>query len=144
MISHHMKMVVHFSLHLKSSDRFSLERAYHTMYWWIIYFIAVVLSIDKYEWRITSIKVRKWFANKMDRSGYNHIIIDMCMCTAHQNITYTRTYGCSRFKRNLISLFFFCMLREFFLLYLLLFWILLKLSMWNRLIKFFDGVFNHF
>lgn len=120
------------------------------MYWGIIYFI-IAPSIDIYEWKITSIKIREWFANKMDRSGFNEMILSMCVCVdvrSTSSITCMRVMciGCSRFKRNLISLFRYAEGFFFLLLphYLLLFWILLKLSMWNRLIQFFDGIFNHF
>lgn len=136
-----MEMLVHFSLHLDSLGRCLLVRVNHCdvlvnhlfYYRSINWYIRVENYIDQ---NTRNGLPTKWTDLVTMILPLQHIKyhIHVCVCVMCMAVL----------ALNGIWYPFWCMLREFSLLYLLLFWILLKLSMWNRLIKFFDGVFNHF
>lgn len=109
MISHQMGMLVHFSLHLDSLNRFLLVRVNH----------SVVLVNHLFYYRFANWYIR--VENYIDQSTKNGLPtkwtdlvtiilpICVCMCAAHQishaHVHVCHVHGCSRFKRNLISLF---------------------------------------
>lgn len=108
MISHQMGMLVHFSLHLDSLNRFFVGTCKSLRCIGESFILLSFCQLIYTSGKLHRSKYEKWFANKMDRSGYNHIA-DMCVCAAHQishaHVHVCHVHGCARFKRNLISLF---------------------------------------